>query len=130
MTTQARIVALSTEDRAPVGDVLLSRLYRATPSEIPGLVAGLQVHTRVGLAVYCHARAHLRAIARVIASSCSDSDLVRYAGPAIGASLIDARRPGGEDRHGGQPARPRVTLATKADMTRRFAIPDDEADLT
>lgn len=127
MTTQARIVALSTEDRAPVGDVLLSRLYRAEPAEIPGLVDGLEISVRVGLAVYCHARAHLRAMARVIASCCSDSDLLRYAGPAVGASLIDARRLGADERHGSPPGRPKVTLATKADMTRRFSAPDDEA---
>lgn len=119
-------------EAAPVSDALLSRLYRADLREVAAIVAPLTAEIRAGLAGFCYSRAHLRAIGREIAESCDDTTLKRYAGPALGACLIDAKRTPLNDRFGAdplRPGRPKVRLASAADMTRPMpSIDIDDPD--
>lgn len=122
MLKPAARVSASSEDDGPVSYSLMSQLYRATTDEIPALVDDLPIGARAQLAVFCYSRAHLRAAGRVIAARCDDTALLRAAGPGIGKSLIEAKRADALDRFGvsGEShSRPKVTLATAADMRRR-----------
>ncbi len=116
-----RSQAATGDDAAPVTDVLLSRLYRAGPDEIASVVSPLSNEARAGLAGFCYGRAHLREIGREIATLCDDADLRRYAGGALGACLVEAKRAPVNDRFGAdplRPGRPKVRLASAADMKR------------
>ena len=119
---QAKRSTTFTEERAPIGDAALSRLYRANPSEIAEIVTALPDDVRVRLVAFCYARAHLRPIGLEIATHCDDGALIRHAGAALGRSLVELRQQRQSDDQSGTDAgraRVKVTLATAADMRRR-----------
>ena len=119
---QARRSTTFTEERAPIGDAALSRLYRASSAEIAEIVTALPDDVRVRLVAFCYARAHLRQIGLEIATHCDDGALIRHAGAALGRSLVELRQQRQPDGHTGADlgrVRAKVTLATAADMRRR-----------
>ena len=111
---------------APVGDAVLSRLYRADAAGIAEIAAGLSRETRAQLAGFCFARAHLRSIGREIARHCDDAALLHCVGGAFGACLVEAKRNDADvaEAQGARAGRPRVTLASAADMRRREPLVD------
>ena len=128
---QAQRSSVSMEEGAPVGDVILSRLYRAKSDEIASIVKTLPVDVRARLAAFCYARAHLRTIGREIAAQCDESSLRQHAGVALGRSIIEARRLRELETSGVENSRGRanVSLATAADMRRKETVTDDAEDL-
>ncbi len=128
----ARRSANSVEEGAPVGDAVLSRLYRGDVDEIAGIVSALPQDVRARLAAFCYGRTHLRTIGREIAAHCDEQSLKHYAGAALGQSLIEAKRLRQADSFGASPtfSRPKVSLATAAHMRRREPMIDDEIDRT
>ena len=127
---QARRSTVSTEEGAPVGDVILSRLYRAATHEIADIVLAIPDEVRAQLAGFCYARAHLRSIGREIGVHCDDAMLMSHAGAALGRSLIAAKRQAQNDSFGtsSHSMRPKVTLASAADMRRKAIDAGEPSD--
>ena len=121
---QAQRSSISMEERPPVTDAVMAHLYRADLSEVGEIANTLPGDVRAKLAAFCYSRAHLRAIGRVVAARCDDLSLLRSVGGAVGACLIDAKKASERELHdlSGMRGRPKVTLATAADMRRRFPI--------
>ncbi len=86
------------EDNLPISDGLFARILRSSPQEAQALAADLPARTRARLALFCHARAHLRQVGQAIASACDQGSLTLEGGLS-GASLYAQVRDGtGEAR--------------------------------
>jgi hypothetical protein len=79
------------ETTCPVSDDVLARLYRGSAADVDTIVSELSEPTRARLAVFCYSRAHLREIGRQTAALCSPQILLRVAGPALGACLVELK---------------------------------------
>ena len=88
---RAQRVSPLDETTCPVSDHILARLYRGSAADVETIVSDLPEPTRARLAVFCYTRAHLREIGRQTAALCSPQILLRVAGPALGACLIELK---------------------------------------
>lgn len=79
------------EERCPVADHLLGKLYEASPHGVGSLIESVPQQARARLAVYCYRRAHLSSIGLAVAASCDEQSLVDVAGNA-GADLFAKSR--------------------------------------
>jgi hypothetical protein len=99
-------------DFCPVRDELLGEMYRANENGLPHLVASISSDVRAMLALFCYRRSHLYSLALVVASTCSERELVEFGGRVGSTSFYGNRKP--------------ITLSTKPLST--FAPDDDELD--
>ena len=83
------------DEGADVTERLFGLVCRSTPEEAQSLCATLPEGERARLALFCNARAHVRAVGRAIASTCSKAALVREGGYA-GLVLYDQIESGPE----------------------------------
>jgi hypothetical protein len=81
----------SEEQSCPVPEHLLGSVYAAQHRDPTAALATLPALQRARLAVFCYGRAHLRELARVIAATCDEGDLVEVAGK-LGATLFRQSR--------------------------------------
>jgi len=81
---------LPSEEECPVGEELLSALYRSSPHGLSELVTNVGPETRAILALYCYRRAHLQNIGLAIAATCKEPELA-WLGTA-GAFLFSRSR--------------------------------------
>ena len=73
--------ALPLQDEAcPVPEHTLGRLYSSPKRDLADILATLPGLQRARLAVFCHARAHLRDMGLAIAATCDEADLTHAAG--------------------------------------------------
>jgi hypothetical protein len=79
------------EERCPVAEEVLGKLYSAHPDGLRVLVETIPPGSRAQLAVYCSRRAHLATIGRAIAATCAQGDLERVAGK-FGVHLFEEAR--------------------------------------
>lgn len=99
------------EPTSPVSLDLLALLMRADDPRISQIVLELSEERRAALAVYCFARAHMRALGLRIARDCG-GDALWAAGGTMGRSLAEQAEHGGAfDVGPSQWARKKVTLA-------------------
>jgi hypothetical protein len=126
-----RISRDSDSDDCPVPDDLLGALYRSSRDGLPELIATVSPDVRAQLASYCYRRAHLKAIGLAVASTCNESDLVRWGGTAGAALYARSReKPAAPMTPSHYVARQRITLASGA-LRKNLPIdldpePDDE----
>lgn len=98
------MATLRTDDAmCPIPENMLARLYRCGPAEAVGLVRDLPDSRRAELAVFCYGRAHLRALAMELATTCDAQWLVRTAGNAGQALAVQCRQ--------SKPSNARISLA-------------------
>jgi hypothetical protein len=111
-------------DFCPVRDELLGEMYRANENGLPHLVASISSDVRAMLALFCYRRSHLYSLALVVASTCSERELVEFGG-RVGSTLYTlSREPARAAPSYGN--RKPITLSTKPLST--FAPDDDELD--
>jgi hypothetical protein len=79
------------EQKCPVPEHLLGSVYAAQHRDPTAALATLPALQRARLAVFCYGRAHLRELARVIAATCEEGDLVEVAGK-LGSTLFRQSR--------------------------------------
>ena len=79
MPLPRRVVPLQ-EEACPVPDHTLGQLYSSPKRDLADIVATLPGLQRARLAMFCHARAHLRDMGLAIAATCEEADLVHVAG--------------------------------------------------
>lgn len=79
------------EQSCPVSEQVLGTVYAAQHRDPTAALATLPAIQRARLAVFCYGRAHLRELARVIAATCEEGDLVEVAGK-LGATLFRQSR--------------------------------------
>lgn len=99
------------DERLPVPEALFGLICRSNLAETRELCLSLPEPIRARLAIFCNARAHLREVGRVIASTCSQEILTSEGGYA-GAVLFRQLKEEPDAWSGGAkaPAK-RVTLA-------------------
>jgi hypothetical protein len=68
------------EEVCPVPEQTLGRLYSSPNRDLADILGTLPGLQRARLAVFCHARAHLRDMGLAIAATCDEADLVHVAG--------------------------------------------------
>jgi hypothetical protein len=117
-TSGARFAATSipNEERCPVPNEVIGRLYRAAESSVREIAATLLPAQQAELALFCYGRAHLREIGLTIAASCDRDTLMAAAHSAAAGEVIFAQSREGARRSEG-PARGRragITLASKS----------------
>lgn len=71
-----------TPPSSKISDEFLAKLYRSTPAEARTLALTLFAPDRARLAIFCNAKAHLRAHGRAIASVCTEASLLDVGGLA------------------------------------------------
>jgi hypothetical protein len=79
------------EQNCPVPEHVLGIVYAAQHRDPTAALSTLPALQRARLAVFCYGRAHLRELARVIAATCEEADLVEVAGK-LGATLFRQSR--------------------------------------
>jgi hypothetical protein len=113
-------------DFCPVRDELLGEMYRANENGLPHLVASISSDVRAMLALFCYRRSHLYSLALVVASTCSERELVEFGG-RVGSTLYTlSREPARAAPSSSYGNRKPITLSTKPLST--FAPDDDELD--
>src|SRR6188768_1938371 len=115
-------------DFCPVGDDLLGKMYRASPSGLPVLVESVSSDVRAMLALFCYRRSHLHSLALSIAASCSERELIQLGG-RVGSTLyaLSRQTPGSRAAPSSSYGnRKPITLSTKPLST--FSSIDDEVD--
>lgn len=102
------------EPICPVPIELLSLLLRSSDKRIAEITLEMTALQRATLATHCVARTHLRRIALVVASECSEHALWEVAGPAGVALFEQSRDQDAFDREPGLPSKRKVSLAKAA----------------
>jgi hypothetical protein len=112
-------------DFCPVGDDLLGKMYRASPSGLPLLVESVSSDVRAMLALFCYRRSHLHPLALAIAASCTERELIHFGG-RVGSTLYAlSRGPAARSASSSSHRKP-ITLSTKPLST--FAPIVDDLD--
>jgi hypothetical protein len=115
------------DDRCPVADQMLGKIYQASAHGLNELIATVSPTARVLLAMYCYRRAHLASIGLAIAATCEKDELTGLGGNA-GAILFERSRELAKSPSIDAPAngRRKITLATGA--LRQLSPIEDEED--
>lgn len=79
------------QESCPVPDQTLGRLYTSPRRDLPDILSTLPELQRARLALFCHARAHLRDLALAVAATCEEGNLVEIGG-RLGAVLFRQSR--------------------------------------
>lgn len=74
--------AMAQISSSTISDAMIARICRGTPAEARTLALELSESNRAKLAIFCNARAHLRAHGREIAGVCTEESLHREGGLA------------------------------------------------
>jgi hypothetical protein len=116
-------------ESCPVPDHTLGRLYAAPKRDLPEILATLPELQRARLALFCHARTHLREMALAIAATCDEGDLVEVAG-RLGAAIFRQSRESLEQapEHNPRFRRRPITLAAFVPTGRPLAPHNDDDD--
>jgi hypothetical protein len=114
-------------ESCPVPDQTLGRLYASPKRDLPEILASLPGLQRARLALFCHARAHLREMGLAIAATCDEGDLVEVAG-RLGAVIFRQSRDALEQvpEHNPRFRRRPITLAAFVPTDRPLALRNDE----
>ena len=79
----------SAEERPPVPDAVIGRLYRAT--DVADVVASFSEEQRAALALFCYGRSHLRDIGKAVAATCN-AEVLHHLGGRLGTALFAESR--------------------------------------
>jgi hypothetical protein len=115
------------QESCPVPDQTLGKLYASPKRDLPEILATLPELQRARLALFCHARAHLREMGLAIAATCEEGDLVEIAG-RLGAVVFRQSRDPFEQvpEHNPRFRRRAITLATFVPQGRPPSLPEDD----
>jgi hypothetical protein len=114
-------------DFCPVRDELLGEMYRASEHGLARLVESVSSDVRAMLALFCYRRSHLHSLALLIATSCSERELVQFGGRVGSALYALSREPAARSAPASSFGnRKPITLSTKPLST--FAPIEDEFD--
>src|ERR1700681_3292287 len=115
-------------DFCPVRDELLGEMYRANENGLAQLVESVSSDVRAMLALFCYRRSHLNSLARSIAASCSERELIHLGG-RVGSALYALSREAPTTRSTPSSSygnRKPITLSTKPLST--FSPIEDDVD--
>jgi hypothetical protein len=117
-------------ESCPVPDQTLGKLYASPKRDLAEILATLPELQRARLALFCHARAHLREMGLAIAATCDEGDLVEVAG-RLGAVIFRQSRDSLEQapEHNPRFRRRPITLAAFVPTDRPLASPYDDDHL-
>ena len=115
------------QESCPVPDQTFGRLYASPKRDLPEILATLPGLQRARLALFCHARAHLREMGLAIAATCEEGDLVEIAG-RLGAVIFRQSRDPLEQvpEHNPRFRRRAITLATFVPQDRPSSLLEDD----
>ena len=83
--------ALIEDERCPVADEMLGKMYRTSAHVLDELIATVSSPVRALLAIYCYRRAHLASIGLAIAATCEKDELTS-SGNNVGGVLFERSR--------------------------------------
>jgi hypothetical protein len=114
-------------ESCPVPDQTLGRLYASPKRDLPEILATLPELQRARLALFCHARAHLREMGLAIAATCDEGDLIEVAG-RLGSVIFKQSRDASEQipEHNPRFRRRAITLAAFVPTDRPLAPHNDD----
>ena len=113
-------------DICPVRDELLGDMYRANENGLARLVESVSTDVRAKLALFCYRKSHLHSLARAIAATCSERDLIQLGG-RVGSMLYAlSREPAARAPLLSYGGRKPITLSTKP-LSNLLPL-DDELD--